>query len=89
MSSFSIERTSGRNKHEIKKLIEYLEGSMRNLSGDLSSYRTMEKIISSYKSQIDENEINDIKFTITSSMGLDDTDDEIELLGKETFTISF
>ena len=64
MSSQSYETSKNLPKQDLIKLVEYLEGSMSRIQNtEYEDYKTMEKIISSYKSIIDETLSDEIKYS--------------------------
>ena len=68
MSNTSLEKTVDFNTSDMTKLVEYLEGSIsRQQNTETDEYKTMEMLISSYRSIIDENSFYDeIKYTQSS-----------------------
>ena len=68
MSSTSLEKTVDFNISDMTKLVEYLEGSIsRQQNTETDEYKSMEMLISTYRSIIDESSFYDeIKYTQSS-----------------------
>ena len=68
MSSTSLEKTVDFNISDMTKLVEYLEGSIsRQQNTETDEYKSIEMLISTYRSIIDESSFYDeIKYTQSS-----------------------
>ena len=68
MSSTSLEKTVDFNISDMTELVEYLEGSIsRQQNTETDEYKSIEMLISTYRSIIDESSFYDeIKYTQSS-----------------------